>query len=65
MNGRVGRLRPVHVMAGQSAGTADAGERLLESMRPWVCAGSANDQLITLTEGVIPHEERGPPEVDR
>jgi alpha-glucosidase (family GH31 glycosyl hydrolase) len=26
----------------------------------WTCAGTARDQLITLTEGVIPHEERGP-----
>jgi alpha-D-xyloside xylohydrolase len=25
----------------------------------WTCAGKASDQLITLTEGVIPREERG------
>jgi alpha-glucosidase (family GH31 glycosyl hydrolase) len=36
----------------------DAGDRILESMRPWACAGTASDQLITLTEGVLPHEER-------
>ena len=47
-------------MAGTPAGTAEAGERLLERLRPWACPGTARDQLITVTEGVIPHEERGP-----
>jgi alpha-glucosidase (family GH31 glycosyl hydrolase) len=28
-------------------------------MRPWACRGTARDQLITLTEGVLVHEERG------
>jgi alpha-glucosidase (family GH31 glycosyl hydrolase) len=34
------------------------GEPLLRGLRGWHCEGSARDQLITLTEGVIPHEER-------
>ncbi len=34
-------------------------ERLLEGLRAWACAGEARDQLITLTEGVLVHEERG------
>ncbi len=28
----------------------------------WACPATARDELITLTEGVLPHEERGPPE---
>ena len=32
--------------------------RLLAGLRPWACRGVARDQLITLTEGVIVHEER-------
>ncbi len=38
-----------------------AGE-LLGTLQPWACRGHARDQLITLTEGVIPHEERQAPE---
>lgn len=34
--------------------------RLLGSIRAWACEGTARDQLITLTEGVLVHEERGP-----
>jgi alpha-D-xyloside xylohydrolase len=34
-------------------------ERLLDGLRPWACHGTARDQLITLTEGVLVHEERG------
>jgi alpha-glucosidase (family GH31 glycosyl hydrolase) len=30
-------------------------------MRPWACRGTSRDQLITLTEGVLVHEERSPP----
>jgi len=33
--------------------------RLLAGLRPWACHGTARDQLITLTEGVLVHEERG------
>ncbi len=32
--------------------------RLLAGLRPWGCRGTARDQLITLTEGVLVHEER-------
>ncbi len=32
--------------------------RLLAGLRPWGCRGIARDQLITLTEGVLVHEER-------
>jgi alpha-glucosidase (family GH31 glycosyl hydrolase) len=32
--------------------------RLLAHLRPWACRGTARDQLITLTEGVLVHEER-------
>ena len=46
-------------MTGQ-ARKPGAAERLLEGMHAWTCGGTAQDQLITLTEGVIPHEERGP-----
>jgi len=35
--------------------------RLLAGLRPWACRGVARDQLITLTEGVLVHEERGDP----
>jgi alpha-glucosidase (family GH31 glycosyl hydrolase) len=35
---------------------------LIGELAPWACRGTARDQLITLTEGVIPHEERGPQE---
>ena len=35
--------------------------RLLAGLRPWACRGAARDQLITLTEGVLVHEERGDP----
>src|SRR5262245_2932205 len=45
-------------MAGQ-ARKPGAEERLLGGMRAWGCGGVAQDQLITLTEGVIPEEERG------
>jgi alpha-glucosidase (family GH31 glycosyl hydrolase) len=34
-------------------------EGLLDGLRPWACRGTAQDQLITLTEGVLVHEERG------
>jgi alpha-glucosidase (family GH31 glycosyl hydrolase) len=43
-----------------SSGEAVAA-RLLAGMRPWACHGTARDQLITLTEGVLVHEERGEP----
>jgi alpha-glucosidase (family GH31 glycosyl hydrolase) len=32
--------------------------RLLAGLDPWACRGTARDQLITLTEGVLVHEER-------
>jgi alpha-glucosidase (family GH31 glycosyl hydrolase) len=35
--------------------------RLLACLRPWACRGTARDQLITLTEGVLVHEERSAP----
>jgi alpha-glucosidase (family GH31 glycosyl hydrolase) len=35
--------------------------RLLANLRPWACRGTARDQLITLTEGVLVHEERSEP----
>lgn len=35
--------------------------RLLAGLRPWACRGVARDQLITLTEGVLVHEERESP----
>ncbi|MDX6606717.1 MAG: alpha-D-xyloside xylohydrolase, partial [Solirubrobacterales bacterium] len=35
--------------------------RLLSGLRPWACRGVARDQLITLTEGVLVHEEREAP----
>ena len=35
--------------------------RLLAGLRPWACRGTERDQLITLTEGVLVHEERSPP----
>ena len=35
--------------------------RLLAGLRPWACRGVARDQLITLTEGVLVHEEREGP----
>jgi alpha-glucosidase (family GH31 glycosyl hydrolase) len=35
--------------------------RLLAGLRPWGCRGQARDQLITLTEGVLVHEERQDP----
>ncbi|MBA2546513.1 MAG: hypothetical protein H0V15_06480, partial [Solirubrobacterales bacterium] len=35
-------------------------EPLRRGLRAWTCEGTATDQLITLTEGVIPHEDRGP-----
>ena len=31
------------------------------ALTAWTCGGTAEDQLITLTEGVIPHEDRGDP----
>ncbi|HEY6638448.1 MAG TPA: glycoside hydrolase family 31 protein [Solirubrobacterales bacterium] len=37
--------------------------RLLANLRPWACRGTARDQLITLTEGVLVHEERSAPVV--
>ena len=37
-------------------------EPLRRGLTAWTCEGTASDQLITLTEGVIPHEERGPRE---
>jgi alpha-glucosidase (family GH31 glycosyl hydrolase) len=43
------------------AGIPAAGT-LLDGLRLWACHGRARDQLITLTEGVLPHEERGPAE---
>jgi alpha-glucosidase (family GH31 glycosyl hydrolase) len=33
------------------------GRVLLEDIRLWAADGAAHDQLITLTEGVVPHEE--------
>jgi alpha-glucosidase (family GH31 glycosyl hydrolase) len=36
-----------------------AAARLLAGLRPCACRGVARDQLITLTEGVLVHEERG------
>jgi alpha-glucosidase (family GH31 glycosyl hydrolase) len=38
------------------------GRRLLRSGGVWVADGTVHDQLIHLTEGVITHEERTPPE---
>jgi alpha-D-xyloside xylohydrolase len=35
--------------------------RLLAGLHPWACRGTARDQLITLTEGVLVHEERSDP----
>ncbi|MGH2984911.1 MAG: glycoside hydrolase family 31 protein [Solirubrobacterales bacterium] len=35
---------------------------LIPALELWACPGTARDQLITLTEGVLPHEERGPAE---
>jgi alpha-D-xyloside xylohydrolase len=35
---------------------------LIPALELWACPGTARDQLITLTEGVLPHEERGPEE---
>ena len=32
----------------------------VDEIELWSCEGSERDQLITLTEGVIPHEQRGP-----
>ncbi|MGZ5311780.1 MAG: glycoside hydrolase family 31 protein [Solirubrobacterales bacterium] len=32
----------------------------MDEVELWTCAGSARDQLITLTEGVLSHERRGP-----
>jgi alpha-glucosidase (family GH31 glycosyl hydrolase) len=34
-------------------------EGLLDRLRPWARRGTARDQLITHTEGVLVHEERG------
>jgi alpha-glucosidase (family GH31 glycosyl hydrolase) len=34
---------------------------LLSALRTWGCRGTARDQLITLTEGVLVHEERSSP----
>jgi alpha-D-xyloside xylohydrolase len=34
---------------------------LLAGLDPWACRGTARDQLITLTEGVLVHEERSAP----
>ena len=31
----------------------------MQGLELWACPGSASDKLITLTEGVIPHEQRG------
>jgi alpha-glucosidase (family GH31 glycosyl hydrolase) len=39
----------------------DVAARLLAGLRPWACRGTARDQLITLTEGVLVHEERSDP----
>jgi alpha-glucosidase (family GH31 glycosyl hydrolase) len=36
------------------------GSVLLQALGLWYCEGTARDQLILLTEGVISHEERGP-----
>jgi alpha-D-xyloside xylohydrolase len=36
-------------------------ERLLDGLRVWACRGTGRDQLITLTEGVLMHEERQDP----
>jgi alpha-glucosidase (family GH31 glycosyl hydrolase) len=50
---------------GASEGSVRSGTevaaRLLAGLRPWACRGTARDQLITLTEGVLVHEERGEP----
>jgi alpha-glucosidase (family GH31 glycosyl hydrolase) len=35
---------------------------LIPALELWACPGAARDQLITVTEGVLPHEDRGPPE---
>jgi alpha-glucosidase (family GH31 glycosyl hydrolase) len=35
---------------------------LIPALELWACPGTARDQLITLTEGVLPHEQRGPDE---
>ena len=35
--------------------------RLVSGLTPWACRGTARDQLITLTEGVLVHEERSAP----
>ena len=35
-------------------------DELIGGLRAWCCEGTATDQLITLTEGVIPNEQRGP-----
>jgi alpha-glucosidase (family GH31 glycosyl hydrolase) len=41
-------------------GASESGDRLLAGLRTWACPGRARDQLISLTEGVLVHEERGP-----
>src|ERR1700683_1684153 len=38
------------------------GRRLLRGGGVWVADGEVHDQLIHLTEGVITHEQRSPPE---
>jgi alpha-D-xyloside xylohydrolase len=42
-------------------GETEVAARLLAGLDPWACRGTARDQLITLTEGVLVHEERSAP----
>ncbi len=46
-----------------SLGISRAGRVLLDECALWAQTGSGRDRLITLTEGVVPEEERGEPEV--
>jgi alpha-glucosidase (family GH31 glycosyl hydrolase) len=54
VNARLVTLPPMLVTT-EPAGT----DALLDRLEAWSCEGTADDQLITLTEGVIVHEQRG------
>jgi len=56
-----GRLRVAIADDGSFALHRD-GRALVRGGDVWACAGTARDQLVTLTEGVIPHEDASPPE---
>ena len=49
-------LRPFSVTVRRS------GRRLLRSAGFWAAVGTAADQFVQLTEGVVPHEDLGPPQ---